>query len=226
MNEESGKKLPDHLQAKCDSLAAGTVLVPPTDDSDVTDVEFNDPKLMGADLDENITNFIAGYPYVGFRWICRKLNLTPAETLKQITPYLTLVENCSWTPEQVKESLISEVESLTAEGWEPGVRPEPPTPEQLRDMVRDHFKPELRMLMDMSVADLVYRSGSNFQDVIACMVDVAVGNTLARFKYITTDPNTDECKWLLSPLELAEAAAGCRWIAGAREEAAKAKEGK
>jgi hypothetical protein len=32
MNEESGKKLPDHLQAKCDSLAAGTVLVSPTEE--------------------------------------------------------------------------------------------------------------------------------------------------------------------------------------------------
>ncbi len=141
------------------------------------DVRFNDPKMMGAELQDGIIDFIAGYPYTGLRWICRKLGLTPAEALKQILPNITLVENCCWEPEQVRESLISEVESLTAVGWEPGVRPEPPTPEHLRDIVWDHFKPELRMLMDISVADLVYRSGSNFQDVIACMVDVAVGNT-------------------------------------------------
>lgn len=227
MNEKTQKDVLAHLQVKFDALPPGTVLVPPTDDSDVTDVEFNDPKLMGADLEEELINFIAGYPYVSFQWICRKLNLSPAEALKRITPNLTLVENCCWTPEQVQESLTGEVKSLEAAGWEPGVRPsELPTPEALRDMVWDHFKPELQMLMDCSIADLTYRSGSDIKTVVKTMVDIAVGATLRRFKYLTLDPGTDEAKWLLWPVELAEAAANCDWIRGAREEAAKAAEAK
>jgi hypothetical protein len=45
MNEKTQKDVLDHLQTKFDALPAGAVLVPPTDDSDVEDVEFNDPKV-------------------------------------------------------------------------------------------------------------------------------------------------------------------------------------
>ena len=58
------------------------------------------------------------------------------------------------------------------------------------------------------------------------MVDIAVGCTLRRFKKLSLDPGAYEFTWLLSPLELAEAAASCEWITGAREDAAKEKEGK
>ena len=113
------------------------------------DVQFGDRKLMGADVQDDIINFIAGYPYTNFQWICRRLNVAPAKALKQILPNITLVENCCWTPAQVKLNLIGDVESLTEKGWTPGVRPpEPPTPEALRQMIWDHFKPELEMLMD------------------------------------------------------------------------------
>jgi hypothetical protein len=49
MNEKTQKDVLANLQAKLDDLPAGTVLEPPTnddDDSDVKDVEFGDPKLM------------------------------------------------------------------------------------------------------------------------------------------------------------------------------------
>ena len=203
------------------------------DDSELADdVQFNDPKLMNPSpmlwsADDCIQNCLSGYPYVGFRWLCRRLGLTPAETLKRITPYITEIENCCWTPSQVTENLIIEVDDLIEKGWEPGVRPtEPPNSEVLYQTVWDHFKPEFRMFMDESIADLVYRSGSDTQSVVKTMVEVAVACTLRRFKYLSLDPSGDECKWLLSPVELAEAAANCEWIRGAREEAAKEKEGK
>ncbi len=262
MNEKTQKQVLAHLQAKFDVLPPGTVLVPPTnddDDSDVTDVEFNDPKLMKPknvwyttpgstdpyeDLEENVAqakidaaenvyeedviiNFISGYPYTNLRGLCRKLGLTPAQAIKRIVPLVTMIENCCWTPKQTLEAITSEADSLTKNGWEPGPRPvEPFTPDQLRDMVKEHFRPELKMLMNESIADLAYHSGSNIKDVVRAMVDIATGDTLSRFKYLSLDPNGDEAKWLLWPVEIADAAANCQWIRGAREEAAKEKEGK
>jgi hypothetical protein len=105
-----------------DALPQGTVLVPPTDDSEVKDVEFNDPKLMAVDLEEELINFIAGYPYTSFRSLCRKLGLTPAEALKRITPLVTQVENCVWTPKETLENITSEANAETERGWEPGIK--------------------------------------------------------------------------------------------------------
>lgn len=208
------------------------------DDSELTDdVQFNDPKIMNEpklnydprlwSAEDCIQNFLHGYPYVGFRWLCRRLGLSPAETFMRIEPRLKQIENCCWTPAEVKLYLIGDVESLTEKGWTPGVRPpEPPTPEELYQMVWDHFKPELQMRMDESIADLAYRSGSDVHTVVRVMVGVAVACTLREFKHLSFDPGTYEFTWPLPPLELAEAAASCEWITGAREEAAKEKEGK
>ena len=174
-----------------------------------------------------ILNFISGYPYTSLKVLCRKLGVTPAAALQRIVPLLTTTDNCCWTQEQTLEAITSEADALTDQGWEPGPRPvESLTPDQLRDMVREHFKPELVIKMNESIADLAHHSGSEIKDVVKAMVDIAVGETLRRFKYLSLDRNGDEAKWVLWPVELAEAAANCKWIRSAREQDAKEKEGK
>jgi hypothetical protein len=182
------------------------------DMSDVKDVEFGDPKQMGADLEEELINFIAGYPYVSFQWICRKLNLTPAEALKRITPLVSTETNCCWTPEQALEAITSEANGEIERGWEPGIKPEPVTDEKLAELVEEHVRCQFNTSRNWSVADLAHRSGRDAKDVVAATIQMCMGQVLSHFKYTEFDPHCDEVKWLLSPQEIAEAVVNCNWI--------------
>jgi hypothetical protein len=119
MNEKTQNDVLADLQARFDALPPGTVLVPPTDDSDVTDVEFNEPKLMELTTEEDhLRKFIAGYPYTSFRSLCRTLNLAPAEALKRITPLVPDEVNCVWSPEDTLKAFTAEVEGVIEREWE------------------------------------------------------------------------------------------------------------
>ena len=50
-DEETEKKLLAQMQAEDDAQPQGTILVPPTDDSDVKDIQFNDVALMSIRRD-------------------------------------------------------------------------------------------------------------------------------------------------------------------------------
>ena len=80
------------LKAKFDSLPTGTVLVPPTsDDNDVEAVDVTDRRWATIGIDgrdaEVIEHFIDNYPYTEFKYICRKLKLTPAEAFSRRARY-------------------------------------------------------------------------------------------------------------------------------------------
>jgi hypothetical protein len=177
------------------------------------DVKFGDPKLMELTTEkDHLRNFIAGYPYTSFRSLCRKLNLTPAEALKRITPLVPDEVNCVWSPEDTLKAITAEVEGEIEREWEPGVKPEPITDEALADLVADHVRCEFHTSRNWSVADLAHRSGRDAKDVVKATIQKCLGRVLSHFKYTEFDPHVDEVKWLLSPTEIAEAAVNCDWI--------------
>lgn len=181
--------------------------------SDVKDVDFNDPEMMRITSDDEfIEEFLTNYPYLTLRWICRKLNLTPAETLKRLKSHIKTVDNGVWTPEEGEETLIREVEGEIERGWEPGIKPAPITDEALAGLVAEHVRCDFNTSRDWSVADLAHRSGRDAEDVVAATIQMCIGHVLSHFKYTQFDQQGDECKWLLSPTEIAEAAINCDWI--------------
>jgi hypothetical protein len=161
---------------------------------------------------DHLRNFIADYPYTNFRSLCRKLNLTPAEALKRITPLVATETNCCWTPEQALEAITSEANGETERGWKPGIKPEPVTDEKLAELVEEHVRCQFNTSRNWSVADLAHRSGRDAEDVVKATIQMCLGRVLSHFKYTEFDPHVDEVKWLLSPTEIAEAAVNCTWI--------------
>lgn len=183
------------------------------EDDDVVDVEFGDPKLMELTTEKDyLRNFIAGYPYTSFRSLCRKLNLTPAEALKRIAPLVPDEVNCCWTPEEALEAITNEANGEIERGWEPGIKPEPVTDDKLAELVEEHVRCQFNTSRNWSVADLAHRSGRDAKDVVAATIQMCMGQVLSHFKYTAFDPHCDEVKWLLSPVEIAEAAVNCDWI--------------
>jgi hypothetical protein len=211
MNEKTQKDVLAHLQAKFDALPAGTVLVPPTnddDDSDVRDVEFGDPKLMSRANDTDadvIEEFIRNYPYQEFTYICRRLKMKPAECLERVLAFNE--EGNGWySAAQETESLKADAAKLIEEGWEPGTPPPTPmTKAEVFTLLHAILKVKLDMDSNWSIYDMIHRTGLETEELAKYVVDYTVTHVLSTFKYM------GEQKWMLSPDQIEEAAAHCEW---------------
>ena len=203
------------LKAKFDSLPTGTVLVPPTsDDNDVEAVDVTDRRWATIGIDgrdaEVIEHFIDNYPYTEFKYICRKLKLTPAEAFSRVAQVVRVVgddafrcfDGCSGL-----EYLKANAQKLIDNGWEPGTPPaQPMSKAEIFTLLKHVLKVEVDIDGPWTLYDMAYRMGLDSQEMAKFIVDYTVTRVCREFKWIG-----GERKWLLSPDEVGKAAAECAW---------------
>ncbi len=179
-------------------------------DKDVTRVEFNDLKLMGAHDPEAeiIDRFISSYPYLPLTYICRRLKMRPAECLERVLAFNE--EGNGWySQSQEAEGLTADAARLIEEGWEPGMPPSSPmTKGEVFALLNSIFTVELNLKSTWTIYDMAYRSGLDATEMAKWIVDYTVSHVLCHFKYMGNE------KWRLSPDEIKQSAANCRWITG------------
>lgn len=196
-----------------DNLPEGTVLVPPTDDddSDVTDVDFGDPKMMIGKGDptvrpdemKTITGFIRNYPYSTLTYLCRRHNWKPSDAAAKVMAFEP--NNVWWDEDQFADALQKDTDRLTAEGWEPGVEPsEPLTQAQVFTLFEHIIKVELDS--DWDVYDMMHRMNLEPEELGKYLVDYMVSDLLSKMKYIGGDQ-----KWIFAPETIKNAAIDNSW---------------
>jgi len=204
----------EYLQVKFAALSKGNVLVPPTsDDDDIEAVDETDPKWRTLGIDgrdaEVIEHFIDNYPYTGFKYLCRKLKLTPAEALARVERVVRIVGDDAFfcfAQGSGVENLKAEAQKLIDEGWEPGTPPaQPMSKAEVFTILKHVLMVEVNIDGPWTLYDMAHRMGLEAEVMAKYIVDFTVTRLCQRHKYMGGEGR------LLSPKEIGEAVANCAW---------------